>query len=154
MKNRKSAIEPKIRKIKPSDLDRILEIERASFPIDAYSRKRLSILCKRKASGFILATIYSLPIAYLLAWPKKSKMEIISIAVDPKYRRLGMGKKLINYIIRKSKRMKLKNIALEVKTINGKAIKFYEKIGFKTVKILKRYYKDGKSAQRMIFRLK
>ncbi len=81
-------------------------------------------------------------------------MEIISIAVDPKYRRLGMGKKLINYIIRKSKRMKLKNIALEVKTINGKAIKFYEKIGFKTVKILKRYYKDGKSAQRMIFRLK
>ncbi|MDP3995879.1 MAG: ribosomal protein S18-alanine N-acetyltransferase [bacterium] len=154
MKNRKSAIRVKIRKIKPSDLDGILEIEKASFSTDAYSKKRLSILCKRKASGFALATFNDLPAAYLLAWPKKSKMEIISIAVNPKYRRIGIGIKLINYIIRKSKRMRLKDISLEVKTTNKKAIKFYEKIGFKTVKVLKRYYKDEESAQRMVFGLK
>jgi ribosomal-protein-alanine N-acetyltransferase len=154
MKNRKSETKIKIKKTLLSNLDRVSEIEKASFSVDAYSKKRLHFLCKHKDNCFMLAVLNDLPVAYILACPEKLKMNIISIAVDPKYQKLGIGTKLINFIIRKSKRMKFKEVSLEVSTINKGAINFYNKIGFKTVNIIKKYYKNGKSAQKMILEIK
>ena len=51
----------------------------------------------------------------------------------------GIGTKLINYVIDKYKE-KCKNITLEVRKDNEKAIKLYKKVGFIEKAIRKNYY--------------
>ena len=48
---------------------------------------------------------------------------------------------LLNYFINDVKNT-CKSIALEVKIDNYKAINLYKKLGFKSVRIIKNYYKD------------
>ena len=49
----------------------------------------------------------------------------------------------------------LKLAVLEVRTSNNSAIKLYEKIGFKTLRVRKKYYSDtGEDAYVMLYELK
>ena len=64
--------------------------------------------------------------------------DIINIVVDEKYRRRHIASKLIDYSIKKHD---LKALNIEVKE-NNPAVSFYQKIGFKTLRIIPRYYND------------
>lgn len=66
-------------------------------------------------------------------------IEIIRVAVSPKYRKQGLGEKLINFVEKKSKREEL---FLEVRTSNEAAIALYFKLGFEKIGIRKKYYSD------------
>ncbi len=66
------------------------------------------------------------------------RVEIEYIIVDKQYRRQGIGKSLLNYIINNN--TDTINITLEVKESNIEAIKFYEKCGFEKVTIREKYY--------------
>ncbi len=63
---------------------------------------------------------------------------VTNIAVLPKYRRLGIGKKILEYVINDS--AELEFISLEVRITNQAAISLYEKLGFKNVGTRKRFY--------------
>ena len=65
--------------------------------------------------------------------------DIINIVVNKEYRNLGIGSKLINYCIEKHQ---FKALNLEVKE-NNPAVSFYEKIGFKIMRKIPKYYKDA-----------
>lgn len=66
------------------------------------------------------------------------RIEIDYIIVDEKYRKSGIGSKMLNYLIQKD----VKNITLEVNQNNIAAINLYKKYGFKVVAIRKNYYKS------------
>ena len=68
------------------------------------------------------------------------RIEIDYIIVDISYRNLGIATKLLNFVINKYK--DIKNVTLEVRESNKKAISFYLKNGFKEVIKRKNYYKD------------
>ena len=72
--------------------------------------------------------------------------EIRYLSVHPSYQKRGLGKKLIYRIIKECKNENIKRIFLEVSIKNKSALKFYEKFGFKTIEIRKKYYKDGSDA--------
>ena len=74
------------------------------------------------------------------------ELEIRYLSVHPSYKRRGLGKKLINNIIKECKNEKIKRIFLEVSSKNTQALSFYEYFGFKTISIRKKYYKDGSNA--------
>ena len=57
----------------------------------------------------------------------------VGFVIDPKYQGRGYGKKIVDLICDKAKE-KYKNILLEVKKDNLKAIHIYEKYGFTTYK--------------------
>jgi len=66
----------------------------------------------------------------------------IGISVKKEYRGKGIGKKLLNEVISRAKRrLKPKNIYLEVYAPNKVAISLYKKLGFKTVAKLKSWGK-------------
>ncbi|MEM0352406.1 MAG: ribosomal protein S18-alanine N-acetyltransferase [Sulfolobales archaeon] len=75
---------------------------------------------------------------------------VVSIAVLPEFRRRGIGTALM---VKAMDSMKEKygagEVYLEVRVSNEPAIKLYEKLGFKKVKVLKRYYMDGEDAYLM-----
>lgn len=76
-------------------------------------------------------------------------LEIINIVVDESARRLGVGTSLIEYAI---KLFKPEHVLLEVRSTNEQAIKFYEKLNFKKIRVIKNYYntEDGIVMERAI----
>ena len=64
---------------------------------------------------------------------------VTNIAVLPEYRRKGVGKRLLEYVINDCKNQ-LEFISLEVRVSNDAAISLYKKFGFKPVGLRKRFY--------------
>ena len=74
------------------------------------------------------------------------ELEIRYLSVHPSYKRRGLGKKLIYEIFKECKNENIKKIFLEVSLKNKQALCFYDYLGFKTICVRKKYYKDGSDA--------
>ena len=72
--------------------------------------------------------------------------EIRYLSIHPYFKRRGLGKKLIYKIFKDCKNENIKRIFLEVSLNNKQALSFYDYLGFKTINIRKKYYKDGSDA--------
>jgi [ribosomal protein S18]-alanine N-acetyltransferase len=141
-----------IREFRRSDIKRVLEIEIESFK-DPYPPSILVDIYNLGA-GFLIALLDDNIVGYIIFWIRfEDEGHIISIAVDKKYRRRGIGTKLVNNVIQIFNRCNVKNIKLEVRANNQEARIFYEKSKFKENKIFKGYYEDGEDAIVMIMDL-
>ena len=61
----------------------------------------------------------------------RSFYHVQEIAVDEKYRRQGVAKELLEFMIEEAKKRKLGKIELEVWEFNDSAIEFYQAVGFR-----------------------
>lgn len=88
--------------------------------------------------GFIITTLTN-----------ENNTHILSFAVDPKYRRMQVGSKLVNYI----KKLEKKYISLHVQKINNIAVEFYKKNQFTIIEEIKDYYStlDNPEAYFMVY---
>jgi ribosomal-protein-alanine N-acetyltransferase len=126
-----------------SDLDSIEEIERLSFGSKSYPR---SLLLHLLRDGQTLIVEYDDRIVGYVSYTHLGFIaRIISIAVHPNYRRMGLGESLLREAIEDMKRLGVRKVLLEVKVDNKAAINLYSKVGFKVNSILKGYYngEDG-----------
>jgi ribosomal-protein-alanine N-acetyltransferase len=73
-------------------------------------------------------------------------VDIINIVVNPNFRNIGIGNKLIDYVWNKYKKVPL-NIEVSINNIN--ALRFYEKLGFIKIGVRHGYY-NGVDAVRMV----
>lgn len=67
---------------------------------------------------------------------------IESLSVLKAYRNLGIGKKLVDYVVEETKKKFIHEIVLHVHVDNKQAIDFYLKQGFKQNEVVKDYYKE------------
>jgi ribosomal protein S18 acetylase RimI-like enzyme len=65
--------------------------------------------------------------------PKKNVHYIGHLAIDPNYRGLGIGEKLVEYHMQNAIKLQREKIELDVAETNPRAKKLYEQIGFKMV---------------------
>jgi ribosomal-protein-alanine N-acetyltransferase len=72
--------------------------------------------------------------------PSQGTAWIATLAVDPRYQQRGIGRALLRAC---ESRLKLPLVKLTVRVSNQGAITLYEKEGYRTVDIWKRYYRDG-----------
>ncbi|MHA1595303.1 MAG: ribosomal protein S18-alanine N-acetyltransferase [Candidatus Baldrarchaeia archaeon] len=77
------------------------------------------------------------------------KGHVVSIAVMPGHRRKGIATALLRAAEKALKEYGAKEMMLEVRVSNTPAISLYKKLGYKEVKVLKRYYSDGEDAYLM-----
>ncbi len=66
--------------------------------------------------------------------------EIINVAVRPERRGQGIGRRLMEEIIRLSAENGIEAVFLEVRFSNERALRLYEKQGFERIGIRKRFY--------------
>ncbi len=66
--------------------------------------------------------------------------EICNVAVDPEYRRCGIGGKLLEAALAKCEELKITDVTLEVRVSNKPAIHLYEKYGFRSEGIRPGFY--------------
>jgi ribosomal-protein-alanine N-acetyltransferase len=81
-------------------------------------------------------------IGFVAGDPRRSEGArwVATIAVDPRYQRRGIGSALLHPCEEKAT---LPNMKLTVRMSNEPAISLYEKEGYRSVDIWKRYYNDG-----------
>ena len=144
-----------IRRFKPADMDRVLEIERGCFGKDAYDRK-LFAEYERKCGGlFLLAegsrTVDGYSIACVSGKGGTLIASLESIAVDPRARGKGAASLLLKSTIRRLKLQGVGRITLMVRRSNTVALQFYERRGFTAVRRAPGYYEDG--AEGLVMRL-
>jgi ribosomal-protein-alanine N-acetyltransferase len=134
-----------IREFKRPDVKRVLEIEMESFN-DPYPASIL-IDIYNLGAGFLVAQEDNMVVGYIIFWIRyEDEGHIISLAIDKRYRRTGIGSQLVDYAINIFSKCNMKDIKLEVRVSNKGARKFYEKMSFKEKEILKNYYEDGEDA--------
>ncbi|HEX2997335.1 MAG TPA: GNAT family N-acetyltransferase [Anaerolineales bacterium] len=133
-----------------------MEIQAASIR-DLSALRRLEHACFEKDAWPLLDLIA------VLTWPDVTKLKavedgemvgfaagdprpseganwIATIGVDPRYQRRGIGRALLRACEEKSKLPRMK---LTVRMSNQAAISLYEKEGYRSVDIWKKYYNDG-----------
>ena len=141
-----------IRLFRPSDMDRILQIERQSFGKYAWDRNLVADFFHKCGDLFLVATqgrdICGYSLTCVSGRTDPPRAELASIAVDPRYRNQGIASILLDSTIRRLRRRRVSRIALVVKVTNTAAIRFYEWRGFDRGRLLRAYYEDGVDGRR------
>ncbi|MDD5687775.1 MAG: ribosomal protein S18-alanine N-acetyltransferase [Elusimicrobia bacterium] len=127
------------------DINGILKIEQESYP-DPWSRKMFERELNLDFSHFFVATILSEIVAYVCFWHVADEAHVTNIAVSEKYRKKGVGSKMLKYIIDLAKSLQIKKMFLEVRANNIGAKVLYENYGFKNIGIRKKYYSNKDDA--------
>ena len=130
---------PVYRYMRKSDIEIILDIERSS---NSYPWTKKNFLdCLEKNYYCLVQEIQKEVSGFAIQSIAIDESHLLNIGVKKNYRRKGFGEEILNQIILFSKVMGCKKIFLEVRISNIRAIKLYEKEGFRKVDIRKNYYK-------------
>jgi ribosomal-protein-alanine N-acetyltransferase len=87
-------------------------------------------------------------VGYAVCWKYASEVHIGNIAVSRKWHRQGIGSFILVQLLEYFKDVNISY--LEVRESNLSAIRLYEKFGFETTYVRKRYYPDGENALVMV----
>ncbi len=128
------------------DFGRIAELQSLGFP-RGWSKSEISKLASQETCTLLVARPVGEPDApvagFNLVRQTQEEAEILSIAVDPKKRRLGLGKELMREAIRRLQGDRVKSLLLEVDGTNVGAVSLYEKLGFMAIGSRPGYYKTS-----------
>lgn len=124
------------------DLGALRKLEKASFEKDAWPLLDLIAVLTWPEVIRIKAMEDGMMIGFVAGEPRYSRKEfwIATIAVDPRYQRRGIGRKLLRAC---EEQAKLSRLKLTVRISNQGAISLYEREGYRTMDIWKSYYVDG-----------
>lgn len=130
------------RQVTKNDIDTIDQINRA-FLSENYDRRTFEVHMELTPTLNWVAIADGKIIGYILTHIQdRVEAHITSIAVDPKYRRQGIGKRLMLCALLESKKLKLLSCSLHVRVSNEAAINLYEGLKFVKVRVKKVYYGD------------
>ena len=134
----------KIRKANLSDLSLIHQIENRVFS-DSWTKEFIKQeLIKPSNALIIIAEINEKVIGYFFSHIFIDEVHILNIAIDIPFQHQGMGKQLLDKIMKKY--LKEADVFLEVKRTNFPAINLYLSFGFEEIDIRQGYYTDGQDA--------
>jgi ribosomal-protein-alanine N-acetyltransferase len=128
-----------IRPLHLEDFDELLQIEAQAFPKSQYDREELWLLYLKYPHTF-LVTVSNQIDGYIVFKPDG---HIISMAVRPHKRRVGIGTRLVQKVIGHCSGQSLR---LEVRVSNVGAQRFYLNLGFRLKARIDGYYQNGEDA--------
>ena len=134
----KVVVEP----MRSEDLPSVQEIERRSFttpwPAHAYRTE----LSTNRLAHYRVVKVGGQVVAYAGLWLMVDEAHITTFAVDPAYRRRGVGERLLLVMLDIAIERGAREATLEVRLSNTPARNLYEKFGFRPVGIRPNYYSD------------
>ena len=76
------------------------------------------------------------------------------LAVDPKFRRRGLGRRLVTWMLGSARTAGIATVHVEMRTTNLAARAFYRTLGFDDAGVVAGYYRGVESALRMVLSLR
>jgi ribosomal protein S18 acetylase RimI-like enzyme len=140
-----------IREAEYSDIDALVSMENRSFTGDRLSRRSLAYLLKKGNATTLLDECDGTIRGYALVLYNKgtSLARLYSIVVDPDFRGLGFGLKLLEAAEHDALENECVIMRLEVRQDNEAAIGLYRKHGYRVFDTVPDYYEDHASAIRL-----
>lgn len=126
----KSNIEIQI--AKKEDAFAMAELEKMCFS-SPWSEKAILDTMQGENSLFLVAKADEKICGYIGSYSALDEGYITNVAVNPDFRRRGVGKALVGELIRLGKEKQLSFLTLEVRESNGGAIALYTLLGFENV---------------------
>jgi len=133
------SIEP----MKMSDLKQVLAIENMSFPAPWSRQAFISELTYNRAAIYLVARQDDQIIGYAGMWVVVDEAHITNIAVHPAWRRLGVGRRLMDRLVEIAQANRCRAITLEVRKSNLAAQNLYTQYGFTAQGLRRGYYSDN-----------
>lgn len=142
------------------DLARIYDIERASYATP-WSLKSFERELTLPFSKIFVASLRDedsrkqtqkdedirVPlVGFLCRWLVADECHILNVAVDPEYRRHGVGIHMMRNTIAEASSKHAECVTLEVRRANLPARQLYRKLGFEERRLRKHYYGPGEDA--------
>ena len=127
-------------KIKKAKIENINEIAKVELGSGYHKNKKfnpfpmLNEIFRNKKEKIFLAVENNLIVGYIAIREENKEVEITLLAVLKKYQRKGIGRKLLEYVLKLARKKKFKQVILEVRKDNSRAIKLYKKFDFVVVK--------------------
>ena len=129
-----------------SDLDEVLAIEADSFP-RPWSRSHFLDELKSPHSFPLVALDQEGTLAgYICPMLLLDEGHILNVAVRNDYRGHGLGRLLVERVLRECRDRGAEFVSLEVRPSNTAAISLYRGLGFVETGLRKRYYENGEDA--------
>lgn len=135
------------------DMPEVLRTEQESFEFSWTEEDFLRCLRQRNCIGMV-AEQGEKVVGFMIYELHKSKLHILNFAVNPGQRRGGIGGQMVSKLIGKLSSHRRTRITLEVRETNLAAQLFFQKQGFRAVRVLRSYYEDtGEDAFLMQYRI-
>ncbi|MEW6182202.1 MAG: ribosomal protein S18-alanine N-acetyltransferase [Bacillota bacterium] len=130
-------------RMEPEHIDQILHIEKVSFP-QPWSRETfLFEVVLNQLADYVVALHDNFLVGYGGMWLVLDEAHVTNIAVHPLHRNKGIGRRILQELIRRASGRGLKQMTLEVRPSNSPARKLYEELGFVQRGVRKHYYQDN-----------
>ncbi len=130
--------------MKKEDIDRVLEIEQASFSMPWSRNLFLSEFHSPLVSTLMVALADDLSsrrvIGYVVFWLVAGEVHILNLAVASEQRRQGVAKKLVLAALKRAFQKGATRSFLEVRASNAAAQKLYSRLGFTGTSVRRGYY--------------
>lgn len=109
----------------------------------AWSEAEILRLLEHPAAAALIATagVRREPAGFVLAQIAADEAEILSLGVALKWQRLGLGRRLIEGLVRAAQRAEVRRLFLEVSNDNEAALRLYRSLDFRRVGLRPKYYK-------------
>ena len=126
---------------RPGDLDEVLAIEEASFNNPTTREWYERELERPDVCHIYVVRTPEDPVAGFCAfWRVADQIHINNLAVRPERRGRGLGRALIQGVIRGAAGMGVQSATLEVRRANAAALRLYQGAGFREAGIRRHYY--------------
>ncbi|MEU5866830.1 ribosomal protein S18-alanine N-acetyltransferase [Nonomuraea sp. NPDC047529] len=131
-----------------ADLPAVMAIERAMFPLDAWSEgmMRGELADMPRSRHYLVALADDEIVAYSGIAVAADQADVQTIAVLEKHQGTGIGSAMLTELLAEARRRGAREIFLEVRADNPRAQAVYRHFEFEEIGTRRRYYDDGTDA--------
>ncbi len=132
------------------DINAILALE-SGFTSDRMSARSVRYFLDADSARVLVAEVGGLVAGALILLLRRNSSwaRIYSVAVDPRQRNLGLGRRLIEAAEKMARREGRRGMSLEVRVDNAGARALYARLGYQEHATLTAYYEDGAPGVRL-----
>lgn len=126
-------------------IEQILEIEKTSFLTPWTKSMFLHEFNSPLSYHFVVSRSEAhgdVVMCYIIFWMLMEEVHILNLATHPAYRRLGIAYSLLQFSLDFAYKKGGIAYFLEVRRGNQAAIELYQKVGFASWRVMKKYYAD------------
>jgi ribosomal-protein-alanine N-acetyltransferase len=134
-----------IRAMTAGDLASVVDLERRCH-VNPWSKQLFEEELSRHQSAVDLLWQSERLVGYICYWRICDELHILNVAVDPAFRRRGLGRLLLSHALKCGCARGCERAILEVRAGNSGAISLYQAFDFTLIGRRTRYYPDGEDA--------
>jgi ribosomal-protein-alanine N-acetyltransferase len=144
-------MKPALRDIRRSDLEAMYRLDHRCFERGiAFTRAQIGSLFDLETLEGVSAASGRKLVGFAIGYIRRPALGgVLTLDVDPAYRRGGVGRSLFTELLGRLERAGAETVRLEVDVRNSVAIAFYRSFGFRRVGRIPDYYGEGRDAFEM-----